>query len=126
MTTAFELTIVDPVHPGRPPLTMNAANSVHWSKKRDARIRTHALIKQALQKTPVPPLERATVAIVQLAPDARRRDNDSLGLFRKHVLDALVAEGVFPDDNTNHVIDGGNSIYTDRGYPRIVISIQTL
>jgi hypothetical protein len=128
MTTAtatYELTIVDGVHPGRPPLTMNDAHRVGWHKKRDARIRIHYQIKKALQDAPVPPLERATVAITQYAPDARRRDADSLGLFRKHALDALVKEGVLLDDAQKYVVDGGNHIDLDRGNPRMVITLQT-
>lgn len=122
--TTYTLTITDDDHPGRPPLTMNDAHRAHWSKKRNARNRIHFQILRALQESPVPPLERATVTITQYAPDARRRDADSLGLFRKSVLDALVTLGVFPDDNTRHVVDGGNHITTDRAQPRIVITLQ--
>lgn len=122
----YTLTIVDQVHPGRPPLTMNDAHRAHWTRKKAARERISWQVKAALSVSPVPRLEKAKVAIVQYAPDARRRDADSLGLFRKSVLDAIVRAGVLPDDNVRHVIDGGNEIRLDRVNPRIEILITPI
>jgi Holliday junction resolvase RusA-like endonuclease len=117
------LTIVDPVHAGRPPMTMNEAHRAHWTAKKKARERLAWQIRAALAATPIPPMDRATITIVQHAPNAIRRDADGLGLFRKHAIDALVREGVLPDDNTAHVVDGGNRIEVDRLSPRIEIHL---
>lgn len=115
------LTIIDAQHPGRPPLLMN--DSVHWSKKSEARDRIYWQITRALQQSPIAPMQRGRVEIVQFAPDGLKRDADGLGLFRKSVLDALVKRKVFPDDNVRHVIDGGNRIEVDRQKPRMEIRI---
>ncbi|QIP39744.1 hypothetical protein G9444_2500 [Rhodococcus erythropolis] len=113
------LTIIDTVHPGRPPLTMNEYERAHYRKQTAAKRRIQWQIKAALQTTPIPTLNQATVSIIQYAPNKIRRDVDGLGAFRKAMLDALVMNKVFPDDNTNHVIDGGNTILLDRENPRI-------
>ncbi|MES9513602.1 hypothetical protein ACIQYW_16155 [Rhodococcus erythropolis] len=118
------LTIIDTAHPGRPPLTMNKWRNAHWRTQSVAKKRIYYQVKAALQTTPIPTLERATVSIIQYAPNAIRRDVDGLGAFRKDMLDALVMNKVFPDDNTNHVIDGGNTILLDRENPRIEIRIE--
>ena len=122
----YELTIVDGVHPGRPPLTMNEWRNCHWRQKTTAKQRITYQIKQALQKSPVPQIRRCQVTITQYAPDGRRRDVDGLGAFRKDVCDALVKWGVFPDDNYRHVVDGGNTIELDRTNPRIVIRLDVI
>lgn len=122
----YLLTIVDSIHPGRPPLTMNDYAKAHWTKKRQARDRIHYQVKQALQKQPLPMFDRARIAIVQHAPDGRRRDVDGLNAFRKAALDALVRLGVLPDDNLRHVIDGGNRIELSSPHPRIVIELEHL
>ena len=125
-TAAYELTIVDSIHPGRPPLTMNEWRNCHWRQKTTAKTRIAFQIKQALQRTPVPPTRRCKVVITQYAPDGRRRDADGLSAFRKDVLDSLVRCGVFPDDNFKHVVDGGNFIELDRTNPRMVIRLEVL
>ena len=120
----YLLTIIDTVHPGRPPLTMNEFERAHHRKQTRAKHRIQWQIKAALQATPIPKLEQATVSVIQYAPNAIRRDVDGLGAFRKAMLDALVMNNVFPDDNTGHVIDGGNTILLDRDHPRIEIRIE--
>ena len=126
MTTTYELVIVDTVHPGRPPLTMNEWRNCHWRTKATAKTRITYQIKQALQASPVPPIRRCKVTITQYAPDGRRRDVDGLSAFRKDVLDSLVKWGVFPDDNYKHIVDGGNEIEIDRDNPRLVIRLDVL
>ncbi|WP_336874435.1 hypothetical protein [Rhodococcus qingshengii] len=118
------LTIIDTHHPGRPPLTMNEYERAHYRKQTAAKRRIQWQIKAALQTTPIPTLNQATVSIIQYAPNKIRRDVDGLGAFRKAMLDALVMNKVFPDDNTHHVIDGGNTILLDRENPRIEIRIE--
>jgi Holliday junction resolvase RusA-like endonuclease len=120
----YLLTIIDTHHPGRPPLTMNEFERAHYRKQTAAKRRIQWQIKAALQATPIPKLDQATVSIIQYAPNAIRRDVDGLGAFRKAMLDALVMNNVFPDDNTAHVIDGGNTILLDRENPRIEIRIE--
>lgn len=123
----YELTIIDGVHPGKPPMTMNEFQRCRsWKVKNQARDRIHYQVMQALQKTPIPTLDRVRLTITQYAPDGRKRDADGLSPFRKSVQDALVRLKVVPDDNTNHLIDGGNWIITDREHPRMIIRLDVL
>ncbi|KQU33544.1 hypothetical protein [Rhodococcus sp. Leaf233] len=136
MTAATErkvvtLTIVDPVHPGRPPLTMNQWRNAHWAVKTAAKERLYWQVVSALQtagvkRGAVPNFERIKVSIVQYAPDMRVRDNDGLGAFRKDILDAMKRRNVVRDDSRLFVKDGGNEIETDRKLPRMEILIEEL
>lgn len=113
-------------HLTRPPLTMNDWRNAHWAVKSKTKHRLAWLTREALQRTPVPRLHRARITVTQYAPDRRRRDPDGLGAFRKDVLDALVREGVLPDDNRDHVVDAGNAIEYDPTRPRITVRIEAL
>lgn len=136
MTAATErkvvtLTIVDPVHPGRPPLTMNQWRNCHWAVKSDAKERIYWQVVSALQTAGVkrgkaPTFGCIKVSIVQYAPDNRVRDNDGLGAFRKDVLDAMKRRNVVRDDSRLYVKDGGNDIVIDRLMPRMEIMIEEL
>lgn len=133
MTTITEqatvvLTIVDPKHPGRPPLTMNEWRNSHWSVKSEAKHRIHWQVLKALQTAGVkrgatPNFGCISVRIMQWAPDGRKRDRDGLGAYRKDVLDALKNCGVVVDDSRQYVLDGGNDIEIDRKLPRMEIHI---
>ncbi|NMM84294.1 hypothetical protein B2J88_07960 [Rhodococcus sp. SRB_17] len=120
----YVLTIIDLRRPGRPVMTMNEFERATRRQKTAAKHHVQWQIRAALQATPVPALQRATISIIQFAPNMIRRDADGLGAFRKHAIDAITRAGVFPDDNTNHVIDGGNTILLDRANPRIEIRIE--
>lgn len=126
--TKHVLIIFDPVHPGRPPLTMNEWRNAHWSVKSAAKQKIAWQVTKALQDAKIrtssnPLFERIGVRIVQFAPDRRVRDNDGLSAFRKDVLDALKTRRIVLDDSTKYVVDGGNEIETDRALPRIEIHI---
>ena len=71
------LTIIDTAHPGRPPLTMNEYERAHYRKQTAAKRRIQWQIKAALQTTPIPTLNQATVSIIQYAPNKIRRDVDA-------------------------------------------------
>lgn len=126
MTDGWRFTIVDPLHPGRPPMTMNQAGGSHWRKVRAAKHRVAWQVREQLGHNPPRYRTPVQVAIHQYAPDNRRRDVDGLGLLRKHILDSLVDLGVLEDDSTRHVADGGNQITTDRLHPRITVTITEL
>lgn len=121
-SAVFDLTYDLP----RPPLTMNDWRNAHWRTKHDTKQRLAWLTREALQRTPVPRLTRARITVTQYAPDRRRRDPDGLSAFRKDVLDAIVRAGVLPDDNRDHVVDGGNFIEHDPRNPRIIVRIEAL
>ncbi|MFC9514374.1 hypothetical protein ACFTSD_01445 [Nocardiaceae bacterium NPDC056970] len=124
--TTYVLTIIDSRHPGRPPLTMNEWRNAHWRKKTLAKKRIGYQVMKAVDEcgTLIPRIDRAKVTVTQHAPDDRRRDADGLSAFRKDALDALVAQRILPDDNSTHVVDGGNRITIDRANPRIEIMLE--
>lgn len=129
MTTSlatYELTIVDGVHPGRPPLTMNEFERANRWTRTDAKKRIRWQIKAELKKNPIPPISRVKISITQHAPDARPRDADGLSAYRKAAIDSLVREGVLVDDAQKYVVDGGNTIELDRTNPRMVIRLDVL
>lgn len=119
------LTIVDPTHPGCPPLTMNQWRNAHHHVKTAAKHRNYTLVRAALGRS-APRYGRVRVSITQWAPTNRKRDADGLSAFRKDVLDALVHYGVIVDDNSKYVVDGGNLPEVDKSNPRIEIRIDEL
>lgn len=125
MTGTLVLSIVDPTHPGRPPLTMNQWRNAHWSVKTTAKHRVAFQVRGQLSHNP-PVFDRISVAIAQYAPDNRRRDVDGLSVFRKDVCDAIVRCGVVLDDSAEFVVDAGNTIHTDKVNPRIEVIIREL
>lgn len=72
----------------------------------------------------IPRLGPSKLEVCWFVPDKRIRDNDSLAVFFKAAADALVSEGVWPDDNFNWVTYSGMSIdATQTKNPRIEIYI---
>lgn len=52
-----------------------------------------------------------------------RRDCDNVGFAIKFIQDALVENGVFPDDSRKYIEGIAHRIYTDQKKPRIVVHI---
>lgn len=52
-----------------------------------------------------------------------RRDCDNVSFAQKFVLDALVENGVFPDDSRKYIEGIAHRIATDKGNPRVVLHI---
>jgi len=107
-----------------PLLTSNEQRRAHWTKVRDAKAATGLIAWAALYKADIavtPPVE---VWVTWYAPDARRRDSDSLGPCLKACLDSIVKAGIgLPDDSSEYVRRSGSSVVVDRADPRIELSI---
>lgn len=92
----------------KPPLTKNddrrRANVYAVSAKWKSAL-TEA--RWTIRAANVTPLERAVVILNWQQPDRRRRDGDGANLTLSACLDALVLEGVLPDDSWAHVIHSG-------------------
>ncbi len=108
----------------KPPLTANEQRRAHFrtiaSKKKEAAEPVAWLVKQQQ----IPLLERVDVTVTWFAPDARRRDSDSLGPYMKAVCDALVGAGVLKDDDSRYVRQTAMRVETDRTRPRIEIELK--
>ncbi|MCD2099600.1 RusA family crossover junction endodeoxyribonuclease [Rhodococcus qingshengii] len=108
----------------KPPLTANEMRRAHYrtiaQKKKEAAEPVAWLVRQHQ----IPMLERVDVTVTWFAPDARRRDSDSLGPYCKAVLDALVAAQVLRDDDSRYVRQTAMRVEIDRTRPRIEIELK--
>lgn len=68
-----------------------------------------------------------SVRLVWWAPDARRRDVDSMAPMLKAVLDALVKKGIIPDDRSEIVREAAlGPVCIARDNPRFELHILRL
>lgn len=96
-----------------PPITGNDRGHTKFSPF--ARIKAEA--QMAIRAAKVRPIVGADVTLHWLIPNRRRRDSDNINATLKACLDALVAEGVLPDDSWVHVPRSGNEIHPPNGEP---------
>jgi crossover junction endodeoxyribonuclease RusA len=90
---------------GLPLLNANRSRRQHWSAvRRTARdIRQAAFLAARSQHIPL--LDRAHVVyVIHPTPQTRRRDPSNWAETGKAAVDGLVDAGVFPDDDSEHVI----------------------
>lgn len=122
MKTVWHLVI-----PVRAPLmSANDQRRAHWSKVREAKGNTEQLVAIAAHncglKKIVGPV---SVRVVWYAPDARKRDVDSLSVFAKACLDALKKRKVIEDDNSEIVTELHlGPIIIARDNPRLEVVIR--
>lgn len=94
----------------KPPLSQNDRNDRRTGGARkiaEAKRQAAAAIAAASPR----PVAGANVDIHWAIPTRHRRDGDNLGPTLKVCLDALVAEGVLPDDSWAHVPRSGHVIH---------------
>ena len=80
-----------------PPVSLNARQHHHVKAKAVAQALTEA--RWAIRAAKVPRVVGAEVTLHYRVPDNRRRDADNLAGTLKVCQDALVQEGVLPDDS---------------------------
>lgn len=85
------------------PLTQNQVRRMHplAEAREKKRLKTEA--RWAIRAAKIKPRVGADVTLHWRVPDARRRDGDGAAPSLKVCLDALVDEGVIPDDSWVHV-----------------------
>ena len=108
----------------RPPMTSNDQRRAHWTHVRACKRHVADLVGWHALRDRVPPVGSCRVTVTWFAPDAIRRDADSLGPFLKASLDALVGVGVLRDDCPPHVLSTTTAVEVDRANPRIEIRIE--
>lgn len=100
--------MIIPLPFGKPPLTKNDTRRQgnHHAMRRKW---SQALFEArcAIRAVNPEPIERAAVVLMWQQPDRRRRDGDGASLTLSACLDALVLEGVIPDDSWKHVVHSG-------------------
>ena len=84
---------------------LNANQRLHWAErgKRVRVIRNAAWVLARQQK--IPQIDKATVLVTyRPQPSTRRRDAGNLAPSAKAAIDGLTDAGVWPDDNSEHVL----------------------
>ena len=119
--TTHTLTIPIP----KPPMSSNDQRRAHWTKVRSAKAEVEMLVKSAARAAKLPRIAKCSIRVVWHAPDARRRDGDSLGPFVKASLDALT-QGWLVDDSWAYVTETTMAVCVDRARPRIEIQITEI
>lgn len=94
-----------------PPLTKNKVRRMHFRKEAEIRRQAIEAVRLAIRAAKVPPLERAVVILNWRQPNNRRRDGDGADPTKAFCIDALVLEGVLPDDSWQHVRHSGVTVH---------------
>lgn len=100
----------------KPPLSQNDRNDRRTGGARKI-AEAKAQAQWAIKAARVTPITGAVVVLHWLIPNKIRRDCDNLGPTLKVCQDALVAEGVLPDDSWQHVPRSGHEIHPPTGEP---------
>lgn len=115
--------IVVPLPWARPPLSGNDRGHTRYSPF--TRVKGEAQV--AIRAAKLRPVVGANVTLVWLIPDRRRRDADNMAATLKACQDALVAEGVLPDDSWVHVPRASCRIEPPDGGPaRLWLELEVL
>jgi crossover junction endodeoxyribonuclease RusA len=89
------------------PITQNGLRRMHHYAEAKAKSAALEQARRAIRRDKVKPRAGAIVILNWQMSDRRRRDGDGAAPTLKVVLDALVAEGVLPDDSWVHVPHSG-------------------
>lgn len=94
-----------------PPLVKNAVRKMHHHKEAKIRRESMQAVRWAIRAANVQPLEEAEVVLHWRVPNRHRRDGDGAQPTLSFCLDALVLEGVLPDDSWKFVRHSGVTTY---------------
>ena len=100
----------------KPPLTGNRTRGNPYARANEVRAAKDQAIV-AVARVARTPLVAAEVTLHMRMADRRRRDADGLAPTLKVCLDALVAQGVLPDDSWVHVPAATCRIHPPNGEP---------
>lgn len=98
-----------------PPLTKNRVRNMHHHA--EAKIRAQAVeeAREAIRAADVAPMVGAICILHWIVPNRRRRDGDGAQPTLSLAIDALVLEGVLPDDSWPHVPHSGVTVHPPDG-----------
>lgn len=101
-----------------PPLTKNKVRRMHFRKEAEIRRQAIQAVRSAIKHAAVAPLEQAVIVLHWRQPNNRRRDGDGADPTKAFCIDALVLEGVLPDDSWAHVVHSGVTVHAPlKGLP---------
>lgn len=108
----------------RPPLRANDRRS--WQSQHRARSAALDTARWAVRSARLTPLDGAEVTLHYRVPDRRRRDTDGPEPTKKVCIDALVLEGVLPDDDWTHVPASIVRIHPPDGRPAMWLELTDI
>lgn len=90
-----------------PPLTKNQVRRLHF--RTEAKLRANAIesARSAIRAANIAPMNAAVIVLNWRVPNNRRRDGDGADPTKALLIDALVLEGVLPDDSFRNVVHSG-------------------
>ncbi len=84
-------------------LPLSANGREGWRKKAAITAEIRDTMRWLLKAAKIPPLVKISVQLIWVASTVRRRDTDNTVATMKPVVDAIVDEGIVPDDTTEFV-----------------------
>lgn len=90
-----------------PPLTKNKVRRMHFRKEAEIRRNAIDAVRLAIRAARVKPVEQAVIVLHWQQPNNRRRDGDGADPTKAFCIDALVLEGILPDDSWKFVVHSG-------------------
>jgi crossover junction endodeoxyribonuclease RusA len=111
-------------HPEGEPLWLNANQRLHWAKRRELTKQWREFGRVFARSNRLP----ATTELVQVTawcrwPRRVRRDPGNWYPTAKAVLDGLTDAGVWPDDDSTHVVGPDMREWPHRGPDALIIEI---
>lgn len=94
-----------------PPLTKNNVRRMHWQQEARARRPVVEAARWAVRAARLTPVDAANVVLHWRVPTRRRRDGDGADPTKAACIDALVLEGVLPDDSWAHIPHSGITVH---------------
>lgn len=113
--------IIIPLTWDRPPLRANDRRS--WQAQHRTKSKALDEARWAIRAANVTPIVGAEVVLHYRVPDRRRRDSDGPEPTKKVAIDALVLEGVLPDDSWVHVPRSSVEIHPPEGAPAMWLEL---
>lgn len=114
----------------RPPLSLNRRLHHMVEYRLKAEMKQAAIVLAKANRLPA--MKAVTAELIWCKGDNRTADSDNISPNLKPLLDGLVAAGVLPEDNANHVLRTSTRIvlrrddnYPNHG-PRLYLTIRDL
>lgn len=90
-----------------PPITKNKVRRMHYQAEAKLRREVVEDVRHSIRLSSIKPVVGANVVLHWRVKNKRRQDGDGADPFKAACIDALVLEGVIPDDSWVHVPHSG-------------------
>jgi crossover junction endodeoxyribonuclease RusA len=100
------MTVIDLPY-DKPPMTKNKVRRMHYQAEAKLRRDVVEQVRWAIKASRVKPMVGAIVVLHWRVETKRRQDGDGADPFKAACIDALVLEGILPDDSWVHVVHSG-------------------